>query len=184
MRRSRSVDQCIGGLRVSTPSRRTVTAEPLTATAWTPFGWLPVPDTDPADAGFTYEFAWDDAHVNVIEHSPTEIERSPSGALVCDRFYRHDTHTQVLLPLDVDPVVAVAPAAVELTSVDDLAAVRAFALHPLEGFTLFRGTWHWGPFPLGDAPVRLWNVQGKRYAEDNTCADLVARLDTTLEITR
>lgn len=184
MRRSRSVDQCIGGFRVDTPSRRTVAAVPLTAAAWAPFGWLPVADTDPADTGFTYEFAWGDPHVNVISHAPGEIERTGSGALVCDRFYRHDTHTQVLLPLDVDSVVAVAPAEIELSTADDLAAVRAFALRPLEGFTLFRGTWHWGPFPVGDAPVHLWNVQGKRYAEDNICADLVARLGVTLEITR
>ena len=61
--------------------------------------------------------------------------------------------------------------------------VRAFALPPLAGFALHRGTWHWGPFPLGEASVHLWNVQGKRYAEDNACADLVDRLHTTLEIT-
>ena len=62
--------------------------------------------------------------------------------------------------------------------------MRAFALPPLTGFALFRGTWHWGPFPVGDASVHLWNVQGKRYAEDNACADLVERLDATLEISR
>jgi ureidoglycolate hydrolase len=160
-----------------------VTAEPITAAAWAPFGWLPVADTDPADPTFTYEFAWADPHVNVISHASDEIEHTVSG-LVCDRFYRHDTHTQVLLPLDVDSVVAVAPASVEFTSVADLDAVRAFALQPLEGFTLFRGTWHWGPFPVGDAPVHLWNVQGKRYAEDNRCAELATLVHTTLEITR
>jgi hypothetical protein len=35
---------------------------------------------------------------------------------------------------------------------------------------------------VGDASVHLWNVQGKRYAEDNACADLVERLDAVLEI--
>jgi len=32
---------------------------------------------------------------------------------------------------------------------------------------LHRGTWHWGPFPDGGPEVRLFNVQGLRYAEDN-----------------
>ncbi len=167
---------------MSTPPRLPVRTEPLTPTAWAPFGWLPVADSDPADATFSYEFAWGDPHVNVISHGADEIERD-AGALICDRFYRHDSHTQVLLPLDVDSVVVVAPASVDFSVVDDLATVRAFALAPLDGFTLFRGTWHWGPFPVGDAPVHLWNVQGKRYAEDNACADLRVLFGTTLEIT-
>jgi ureidoglycolate hydrolase len=162
--------------------RRTLIAGTLTDTAWAPFGWRPVADTDPADAGLVCEFTWNDPHVNVISHGPDEVEHTPAG-LVCDRFYRHDTHTQVLLPLDVPSVVAVAPAEVEFTTASDLDTVRAFALRPLDGFALHRGTWHWGPFPTGDAPVHLWNVQGKRYAEDNRCADLRARLQTTLEIT-
>jgi ureidoglycolate hydrolase len=167
---------------VSPSERRTVVPGPLTADAWAPFGWLPAADTDPADVTHTYEFAWGDPHVNVIAHHPHEIEHTDVG-LVCDRFFRHDTHTQVLLPLDVASVMAVAPAAVEFASVSDLDAVRAFTLPPLTGFALFRGTWHWGPFPVGDAPVHLWNVQGKRYAEDNACAELDTRLHTTLEIT-
>ena len=40
---------------------------------------------------------------------------------------------------------------------------------------LHRGTWHWGPFPLGDEPVTLFNVQGLRYAEDNVKVDLAER---------
>ena len=166
---------------MSSSVRRTVVATPLTAAAWAPFGWLPAADTDPADASYSYEFAWGDPHVNVIAHHAHEVEHTDAG-LVCDRFYRHDTHTQVLLPLDVHSVVAVAPRDVDFASPGDLDAVRAFALAPLTGFALHRGTWHWGPFPLGDAPVHLWNVQGKRYAEDNACADLVERLGTTLEI--
>jgi ureidoglycolate hydrolase len=158
-----------------------VPAAALSHGAWAPFGWLPADDTDPVDRDLVYEFTWGDPHVNVISHTPDEVVRD-GDALVCDRFYRHDTHTQVLLPLDVDSVVAVAPAAVPLTSPADLEAVRAFRLRPLDGVALARGTWHWGPFPLGDRPVRLWNVQGKRYAEDNTCADLRARLDTVLRV--
>ena len=166
---------------MSPSDRRTVTAGALTTASWSPFGWLPAADTDPADATHTYEFVWGDPHVNVIAHHAHEVEATDAG-LVCDRFYRHDTHTQVLLPLDVDSVIAVAPRDIQFATAADLDTVRAFTLTPLTGFALFRGTWHWGPFPVGDAPVHLWNVQGKRYAEDNTCADLVERLGTTIEI--
>lgn len=164
-------------------AKRRLSAERLGADAWAPFGWLPVADTDPLDSTFTYEFAWSDAHVNVISHTSEEIAHV-DGALVCDRFYRHDTHTQTLLSLDVESIVAVAPAAVDFSSPADLDSVRAFLLSPLDGFALFRGTWHWGPFPVGDAPVHLWNLQGKRYAEDNICAELEPLLGTTFEISR
>ncbi len=40
---------------------------------------------------------------------------------------------------------------------------------------LHRGTWHWGPFPIEADEVRLFNVQGLRYAEDNRCVDLAAK---------
>ena len=168
-------------LQVSGSGRRVLTPGPLRAAGWDPFGWLPVADTDPRDAGFNYEFAWGDAHVNVIAHGPEEVERA-DGLLVCDRFYRHDTHTQTLLVLDRPSVIVVVPAARALKEVADLDSARAFIVRPLEGFALFRGTWHWGPFPLGDEPVHLWNLQGKRYAEDNRCADLVANLGTVLHI--
>ena len=162
---------------------REVVAVRLSPEAFAPFGWLPVSDTDPIDAALPFEFAWNDAHVNVISHAPDEVEHSERG-LVCDRFYRHDTHTQTLLALDTHSVVAVAPAAATFASPTDLGEVRAFVVAPLEGFALARGTWHWGPFPLGDAPVRLWNVQGKRYREDNVCVELDPALDITFETSR
>lgn len=150
---------------------RRVVAEPITAAAWAPFGWLPRPDTDPADGTDRLAFAWDDAHVNVIAHGPEEVPHV-DGGLRCERLYRHDTHTQVLLVLNVPAVVAVAPAATTFAAAGDAAAVRAFSLRPLDALVLHRGTWHWGPFPLGDEPVRLFNVQGRRYAEDNAHVDL------------
>jgi hypothetical protein len=49
-----------------------------------------------------------------------------------------------------------------------------FRLEPLESLVLSLGTWHWGPFPIEAPEVRLFNVQGLRYAEDNRCKDLAA----------
>ena len=131
-----------------------------------------IPDTDPADGSGRLAYEWADPHVNVISHSSQEPARSPSGALVCDRLYRHVSHTQVLLALDGPSVIAVAPADVAFDRAEDLDTVAAFLLRPLDALVLHRGTWHWGPFPLGDDPVHLFNVQGLRYREDNTSVDL------------
>jgi ureidoglycolate hydrolase len=150
---------------------RSVKTQPLTADGWAPFGWIPVRDTDAADGTERLTFQWNDVHLNVISHAPDEISRTDQG-LLCDCLYRHDTHTQALLTLDVPSVIAVAPAAVDFADPGAVDTIRAFLLQPLDYFVLHRGTWHWGPFPVGDRPVILYNVQGLRYAEDNTMVDL------------
>lgn len=150
---------------------RRITTEPLTASAFEPFGWLPVPDTDPSDAEHRLDFAWQDPHVNVISHGPEETVRR-TGAISCDRMFRHRSHTQALLVLDSLSVIAVAPPGLDLSSDKDVEAVRAFRLSQHDALVLHRGTWHWGPFPVGEQPVHLYNVQGRRYIEDNECVDL------------
>jgi hypothetical protein len=69
----------------------------------------------------------------------------------------------------------VAPSGVEFAQEGDVSAVRVFRIEPLESLVLHRGTWHWGPFPVDAPEVRLFNVQGLRYAEDNRCVDLAAK---------
>ena len=155
-------------------SVRSVVVEPLTAEGWSPFGWLPVRDTDPTDGDQRMVFEWSDAHVNLIAHERSEVPEVNSG-LRCDMLYRHDTHTQSLMPLNVPGVIAVAPAEVEFTEAGDAKLVRAFRIEPLESLVLSQGTWHWGPFPIEGPEVRLFNVQGLRYAEDNRCMDLSAK---------
>ncbi len=159
-----------------------LSTETLTGAAFEPFGWLPVADTDPADGRDTLFYEWGDPHLNVISHSADEVGHSEVGWPLCAVLYRHVTHTQALLVLNVDAVVAVAPADVEFSAPADLETVRAFRLRPLDRFVLHRGTWHWGPFPLGTDPVELLNVQGRRYVEDNTSVDLAARTGSVLEI--
>jgi len=153
---------------------RQLVAEPLTAEAWAPFGWIPVADVDPADGAHRLAFDWADAHVNVISHAPDEVVRDATG-LRCERMFRHDTHTQVLLALNGPSVIAVAPADADFSNPADVDAVRVFRLEVFDSLVLSRGTWHWGPFPLGDEPVRLFNVQGLRYAEDNASVELAAQ---------
>jgi ureidoglycolate hydrolase len=153
---------------------RALVAAPLTDDAWSPFGWLPVPDTDPRDGEHQLAFEWGDAHVNIIGHSRSEVPATAAGYR-CDMLFRHDTHTQSLMPLNVPAVIAVAPAAVEFADEADRETIRAFRIEPLEALVLHRGTWHWGPFPIDGPEVRLFNVQGLRYPEDNRCTDLAAK---------
>jgi len=155
--------------------------QPITPEAWVPFGWLPVADTDPTDGEHTLTYEWADPHLNVISHAYEEVEHTELGT-VCDRMFRHVTHTQALMPLNCDAVVAVAPAEVDLHAAADLDTVRAFLLHPQDAFVLHRGTWHWGPFPLSSEPVQLLNVQGLRYAEDNDCVLLGDTLGAVAEV--
>jgi ureidoglycolate hydrolase len=146
----------------------------LTEKAWEPFGWLPRADTDPRDGSQRLAFDWADAHVNLIGHSLDEVA-TVDGGLRCDVLYRHDTHTQVLMPLNGDAVVAVAPSRVDFSSPGDAGEVRAFLLRRQEAIVLFQGTWHWGPYPVGHERITLFNVQGLRYAEDNRDADLAGK---------
>jgi ureidoglycolate hydrolase len=164
------------------PDTRPLRAEALSATAFAPFGWLPVADTDRHDGEQTLHFEWADPHLNVIAHAPDEVDHTPEGDPICAVLYRHATHTQALLTLNVDAVVAVAPGDVTFSSPADLGTVRAFRLQPLDVFVLHQGTWHWGPFPVGAEPVRLVNVQGLGYGRDNASVDLVAATGLALDL--
>jgi len=154
--------------------RRKVSPEPLSEETWAPFGWLPVADTDPRDGAHRLSFAWDDVHVNIIGHARAEVPETGDG-LRCLMLFRHDTHTQSVMSLDVPAVIAVAPAAEDFSASTGADSIRVFRLEPLQPVVLHQGTWHWGPFPVDAESVRLFNVQGLRYAEDNACVDLASR---------
>lgn len=156
-------------------------ATPLTPDGWAPFGWIPVSDADATDGEHTLTFEWADPHLNVISHAYGEVEHTADGA-VCARLYRHTTHTQALMPINRDAVLAVAPPDTDFTSPGSIDLVRAFHVDPLEALVLHQGTWHWGPFPLGPDPVRLLNIQGRRYAEDNEHVDLDVAAGAAVEV--
>lgn len=157
-----------------------VVAQRLEPGAWGQFGWLPLRDTDPGDGDERLAFQWQDAHVNVICHRLDELQQTQDG-LICEMMFRHFTHTQALLVLNCVAVMAVAPPSCPLTGPADLAQVQAFVLHPHDSLVLRQGTWHWGPFPVSEPQVDMFNVQGLRYAEDNTCASL-AQLGAAFEV--
>jgi hypothetical protein len=68
----------------------------------------------------------------------------------------------------------VAPADSDPGQPGEPSPLRAFILPVLSAVVLHPGTWHWGPYPVTAEEVRLFNVQGFRYREDNQSVDLVA----------
>src|SRR3954462_7534626 len=145
------------------PSLRTIvlTAEELTPSAFAPFGALPTDEGTEHDVAET-EFLWNDGSVNYISHTRDEVEAGARG-LYCTLLNRHDTHTQTLMPVDHDASIVVAAASVSVDDGAELATVRAFRLPVGRCVHLWRGTWHWGPYPVTAASVRLLNVQGRGY---------------------
>jgi ureidoglycolate hydrolase len=149
---------------------RTVTLDLLPATreSFAPFGVIP-PEEGDGNPTADLEFLWNDGSVNFIGHTLDELE-TRAGHLRCELLNRHDTHTQTLMPMDADSVVVVAPADVDFSQPEHFDMVRAFALARHNCVHLHRGTWHWGPYPLGTSSVRIFNVQGRGYADDNGIA--------------
>jgi ureidoglycolate hydrolase len=150
----------------------TIDAQRFTPEGWAEFGWVPVPDDDPADGLHTLDFSWQDAHLNYITHTPEEVERDGENFVV-NRLYHHDMHTQALMPLNCPSWIAVAPAFDDFSYAHQIENVRAFRLEPFTCIVLHRGTWHFGPFPSGDEPLRVLNLQGRRYEEDNAYVELL-----------
>jgi ureidoglycolate hydrolase len=148
-----------------------ITPRQFDSVDWQPYGWIPVPDTDPRDGASRLEFEWSDVHLNLIGHDADEVPHTARG-LVCEMLFRHQTHTQALLVLNCPAVVVVAAASTTFSSSADAARLQAFLVQPLDSFVLHRGTWHWGPFPISEPRVNMLNVQGLRYAEDNDCCKL------------
>ncbi len=158
----------------------TISAQPFDAAGWGPYGWVPLQDTDPQDGKSRLHFEWADAHLNLIGHDATEVQRTARG-LVCETLFRHQTHTQALMVLNCPAVTVVAPPGTTFTTPQDAGQLRAFLLRPHDVFVLHRGTWHWGPFPVSAPRVDMLNVQGLRYAEDNDCCR-VADIGASVEV--
>jgi ureidoglycolate hydrolase len=160
---------------------RIVTLEPapLSADAFAPFGVLPADEGAPPTADL--EFQWNDGWVNYIGHTLDEVD-VVDGALHCDVLNRHDTHTQTLMPMSGDAVLVVAPPAVTFRADDDIATVRAFVVRQHECVHLHRGTWHWGPYPIGADALRIFNIQGRGYPQDNGMASFARDLGVVFAV--
>jgi ureidoglycolate hydrolase len=149
---------------------RTISLEPVNATieSFAPYGALPPVEGD-GNPTADLEFLLNDGWVNYIGHTLDEIEVH-DGKLRCELVNRHDTHTQTLMPMSGDALVVVAPPDVDFSELAHFATVRAFALPRHTCVHLHRGTWHWGPYPVGAHEVQIFNIQGRGYPNDNGIA--------------
>ncbi len=138
---------------------------PVTADAFARFGVLP-PDEGDGRATADLEFTRADGWVNYIGHTLAEID-VVDGAFRCDLMNRHDTHTQTLMPMSGDALIVVAPADVDFSEDAHFDTVAAFFLPQHTCVHLNRGTWHWGPYPVGSDTLRIFNIQGRGYPTDN-----------------
>ena len=143
-------------------------AQQATPASFAPFGVVP-PEENDGNPTADLEFLWNDGAVNFIGHTLDELD-VVDGWLRCELLNRHDTHTQTLMPMSGDSIVVVAPGGVDFSEPAHFDTVRAFVLARHTCVHLHRGTWHWGPYPLDAASVRIFNVQGRGYAEDNGIA--------------
>ncbi len=153
--------------------------QPVTAEGFAPFGVLP-PD-EGSEPTADLEFRLDDGWVNYIGHSLGEIE-VVDGALRCDVLNRHDTHTQTLMPVSGDAILVVAPASCAMKTDADVATARAFVLRRYECVHLHLGTWHWGPYPVVGESLRVFNIQGRGWPNDNSVASLRADLGVVFDV--
>jgi ureidoglycolate lyase len=148
----------------------TLKAEPLTSDAFKPFGQVIGVDD-------VFIEARDDEilHLDIISY-----DRKP---IRVDHLNRHHKATQALVALDAKPtVIVVGPPEVDLSDAEHLDAQRAFICDGSLGINLAIGSWHEGPFPLGDH-VDLVNVQGKYVIEsDNEVAYIERDLDVVVEV--
>jgi ureidoglycolate hydrolase len=148
-----------------------VTAQPLTPESFAPFGQVLA--AEPHEAGIEVRDgeAW---VLNVLsyDHRP----------LVCDHLNAHHRATQMLLPLGSrTAALVVAPAAADFSDPAGLEGVRAFVLDGRAAVNLALGTWHWGPYPVGEH-VDLLNLQGRGFADDNEVAHLGRDLGVVIRV--
>ena len=120
-------------------------------------------------------FEWADAHVNLIGHARSEVPETTRRPALRDALPPRHPHPGPDAAERSGRDRGGARRASSSTDEAEADAIRAFRIEPLESLVLHQGTWHWGPFPIEGPEVRLFNVQGLRYAEDNRCVDLAAK---------
>jgi ureidoglycolate hydrolase len=157
-----------------------LTVEPATRESFAAYGVIPPFEGDgqpTADLVFTRNDGW----VNFIGHRLDEIDVR-AGRLRCELLNRHDTHTQTLMPMSGDAVVVVAPPEVDFSQPAHFDSVKAFALPQYSCVHLHVGTWHWGPYPVGAAEIRVFNIQASGWPTDNGIAELTRDHGVVFEI--
>ena len=154
----------------------------MTAEAFAPFGVLP-PDEGDGHPTADLEFLLDDGWVNYIGHTLDEIEvrrrRVPLRAAQPARHAHADADADERRHGDRGRTRRG-----RLLDAAHFDTVAAFLLPQHTCVHLHRGTWHWGPYPVGAAALRIFNIQGRGYPNDNTVVRFAQDLGLAYDVQR
>ena len=149
---------------------RKVKVEQLSLDAYKPFGTYAnlINPTDEKLGARPVEFFRDQLQLDVrgdvsFSYSCCRVEKREN---IIDILEFHSSCGEVVLPLDNDILLQVAPAT---GSVDDvpLDKMRVFYVPQGTAITIKPGVWHWGPFTPNDEPANiLINLPERTYAND------------------
>jgi len=147
-----------------------VRAQLLTKESFAPFGQVLSREPDVAEIGTR---DGEELLLNILTYS--------HRGLRCDHLNAHHRATQALFPMGRPTLLVVAPPGTLFDSRASLDTIAAFVVDGTAGVNLAYGTWHWGPYPLGDE-VSLINLQGRGFAQDNEIAHLERDLGVVVEV--
>ncbi len=120
------------------------------------------------------EFYRDMAQVDVspemmLSYSTVRVEKRD---MVIDLLESHSKCSEVLLPLDNDMLLQIAPASAPGDSLP-LDQLRVFYVPKGTLITIRPGMWHWAPFALKDEPLNVMvNLPERAYANDCTVVEI------------
>ena len=149
---------------------RTVKVESLSLEAYKPFGTYAnlINPSDEKLGAPPVEFFRDQLQLDVrgdvsFSYSCCRVEKRP---MIIDILEYHSSCGEVVLPLDNDILLQVAPA----TGNGDplpLDKMRVFFVPKGTAITIKPGVWHWGPFTPNEQPANiLINLPERTYAND------------------
>lgn len=143
-----------------------IKAQPLTATAFQPYGkimtdGLDLPMSDNEE--ITY---WGKVSVlNIPGLISTGIMLALDREKVVTKMERHTKTAEILVALDGDSVVCVGTQTSDGSGIADIAV---FTVRQGDAVALDTGIWHWAPFPCGTKPAKYIVI----FANDTETSDM------------
>ncbi|MFA6404073.1 MAG: ureidoglycolate lyase [Salinivirgaceae bacterium] len=158
---------------------RTVKIEQLSLEAYKPFGTYAnlINPTDEKLGAPPVEFFRDQLQIDVnpINSWSYSCCRVEKRELVIDILEYHSACGEVVLPLDNDILLQVAPASGNGDAIP-LDKMRVFYVPKGTAITIKPGVWHWGPFTTNAQPANiLINLPERTYANDCMVVKLEAK---------
>ena len=156
---------------------REVKVEQLSLEAYKPFGTY-ANLINPTDVGFGVntpvaffrdQLQMDVSGNNAYSYSCCHVKKREN---IIDVLEYHSSCGEVVLPLDQDILLQVAPASGNNDPIP-LDEMRVFYVPKGTAITIKAGVWHWGPFATEDTPANvLINLPERTYANDCIVVEL------------